>query len=255
MDLVSIITPSYNSAHFIEQTIKAIQNQTYSNWELLITDDCSTDNTFDIVKTYADKDPRIKLFKLEVNSGAGIARNNSIENANGRYIAFCDSDDVWLPHKLEKQISFMRATGATLCYSSYMLCTEQGEITGKIMARDKETFFSTKCDDRIGCLTAIYDTTHHGKFFMPSLRKRQDWGLWLTILKKCRVAHGIKEPLAIYRLRDNSISHNKMALVKYNIAVYKTVLGWPTVIAVPFFLFVFMPSYTLKKIRTHLISR
>lgn len=253
-ELVSIITPTYNSAEFISETIRSIQAQTYENWELLITDDCSTDDTVKIIENFAAEDNRIKIFRLDKNSGAGVARNNSIEKAQGRFIAFCDSDDLWMPSKLEKQIAFMKAKKATLTFTSYMTSEENGEPCGIVIARRRETYFSTKCDDGIGCLTAVYDTQPFGKFFMPTLRKRQDWGLWLTILKKCRVAYGVKEPLAIYRKRSASISHDKVKLVKYNIAVYRKVLGWPSIIAIPFFFFVFMPSYILKKIKLRIIN-
>lgn len=109
-ELVSIITPSYNSAAYIAEMIESILAQTYTNWELLITDDCSTDDSVKIIESYATKDSRIKLFRLASNSGAGIARNKSIEEARGRYIAFCDSDDLWKPQKLEKQVEFMQKT-------------------------------------------------------------------------------------------------------------------------------------------------
>lgn len=116
--LVSIITPSYNSSRFISQTIESILSQTYTNWELLITDDCSTDKTREIVKSYQRKDPRIKFFQLKENSGPGVARNHSIEMAKGRFIAFCDSDDRWYPEKLEKQLAFMAKKRCMLSYTS-----------------------------------------------------------------------------------------------------------------------------------------
>lgn len=252
--LVSIITPTYNSAEFVAETIDSIISQTYQNWELLITDDCSTDETCSIVEQYADCDSRIKLLRLETNSGAGVARNFSIENARGRYIAFCDSDDRWYPDKLEKQLAFMTEKDCGLSYTSYITCDERGSNTGIIVCRKKETLFSTKCDSGIGCLTAMYDTQKVGKVLMPLIRKRQDWGLWLKVLLKCRVAYGMKEPLAVYRLRNNSLSQKKTSLIKYNIAMYKIVLGWSSVKANLFFWIVFVPTYTLKRIRNYLIN-
>lgn len=252
--LVSIITPSFNSSTFIRETIEAIINQTYQDWELLITDDCSTDNTIKIIEEYVSKDSRIKLFKLDKNSGAGICRNKSIEMASGRYIAFCDSDDVWMPQKLEKQLEFMNEKDCALSYSSYMLMNENGKEQGIVVCMRKIDFASMKRDDGIACLTAIYDTQKVGKMYMSSLRKRQDWGLWLEILAKCKVAYGLKEPLAYYRLRNGSISNNKLNLVKYNINVYRTILKFSLFKSYLFFLFVFMPTYTWKKIRIKLNS-
>ena len=253
--LVSIITPSYNCADYIADTIKSIQAQTYTDWELLITDDCSTDNSRQIIQDFAEKDPRIRLLCLEKNSGAGTARNNSISEAKGRYIAFCDSDDRWTPEKLEKQIRFMEEKGCGLSYTSYMTCAEDGRINGIVVCRLRETLSSLKRDDKIGCLTVIYDTALVGKVFMPDLRKRQDWAMKLKVLQKCNEAFGMKEPLAYYRLRSDSISRNKRSLVKYNIAVYREIFGWSNIRSSLFFYFVFMPNYILKRIGLKYINR
>lgn len=254
-DLVSIITPCYNSADFIAQTIEAIQAQTYTDWELLITDDCSKDNTIEIIKAYAENDKRIKLFQLDKNGGGGAARNNSIERASGRYIAFCDSDDRWYPTKLEKQVAFMQKNDCALSYSSYMTCDEEGEIKGIIVAPNNITFKSNLRDCKIGCLTAMYDTKKVGKVFLPLIRKRQDWGLWIKVLKICGTAKGIKEPLAIYRLREGSISNKKLDLIKYNIGVYQEVLGWSKIRATLFFLFLFIPHHIAKKVSVSIYNK
>lgn len=253
--LVSIITPSYNCAEFIGETIKSIQSQTYENWEMLITDDCSTDNSYEIIKSFANEDDRIKLFKFENNSGAGVARNNSIKEANGRYIAFCDSDDRWYPEKLEKQLKLIRDKNCGMVYSSYMTCTEDGQSNGIVVCRNRETLSSIMRDDKMGCLTVMYDTEKVGKVYMPTIRKRQDWAMKLKVLQKCKEAYGLKEPLAHYRLRQNSISHNKRALVKYNIAVYQEVFGWSKFRSTIFFLFAFMPNYIIKKIGLKYINQ
>lgn len=252
--LVSIITPSYNSANYISETIEAIINQTYSNWELLITDDCSTDNSIEIIRKYAEKDSRIKLFVMDKNAGAGNCRNNSIKMAEGRFIAFCDSDDVWMPQKLEKQIEFMVKRDCALSYSSYMTMNEEGNVNGIVVCMKNISYASMKRDDGIGCLTAIYDTTHVGKMYMSNLRKRQDWGLWLDILSKCKMAYGMKEPLAYYRQRKSSISNNKINLIKYNIQVYKTILHFSAIKAYLYFAFIFMPTYLMKKIKIKINS-
>lgn len=254
-NIVSIITPSYNSSEYIGETIESILAQTYQDWELLITDDCSTDNSRDVIKSYADKDPRIRLLCLDKNSGAGVARNKSIKEASGRFIAFCDSDDRWTPEKLEKQLRFMQHNDCALSYTSYMTCDENGEPEGIVVCRRRETLQSTMRDDKIGCLTVIYDTEKVGKVYMPSLRKRQDWAMKLLVLQKCREARGIKEPLAWYRLRSDSISRNKRSLIKYNIAVYREIFGWSHVRSLFFFIFAFMPSYILKRMGLKYINQ
>ncbi|MDE6264226.1 MAG: glycosyltransferase [Paramuribaculum sp.] len=253
--LVSIITPSFNCSKYVKETIKSIIAQTYKNWELLITDDCSTDNSRAIIHEFCELDPRIKIFCLDNNSGAGIARNNSIKEAKGRFIAFCDSDDQWHPEKLEKQLAFMEEKGCEMSYSSYMTCNEAGKAVGIVVCRRRETLSTLKRDDKIGCLTLIYNAEKIGKVYLPKLRKRQDWAMKLKILKICGQALGIKEPLAYYRLRSDSISHKKRSLIKYNIAVYQDVFGWSNLHASLFFLFIFMPSFVLKKIGLKYINQ
>ena len=253
-NLVSIITPSYNCAEFIERTIDSVQKQSYTNWEMLITDDCSKDNSVEIIKLIAAKDPRIKLFQLEKNSGAGVARNKSIEHAQGRYIAFLDSDDMWMPEKLEKQIAFMQEKQCGLSYTSMINIDEHDNEIGIEVAPRRHTFGQNKRDDKVGFSTAIYDQEMVGKIFMPTIRKRQDWGLVLSVLRKCKVAYGLKQPLAYYRVGHESLSKNKMALIKYNIAAYRTVLGWSSLRAYLFFLFIYMPSYLSKKLFLKMIN-
>lgn len=250
--LVSIITPSYNSADFIIETIESVLAQTYTNWELLITDDCSSDNTCNIINKYVQKDSRIKLFQLTQNSGAGVARNNSIKEAKGDYIAFCDSDDCWLPEKLEKQLEFMEQNNSTFSCTSYFTCEENGTPKGKIIAPSKISYFDLICNDNMGCLTTMYNAKVLGKHYMPTIRKRQDWGYKLIIIQKSKYAHGMKECLAKYRLRNDSLSANKMRLVKYNINVYKEVLHFSTLKAYLTFIFLFMPSYIWKKMKNRI---
>jgi len=248
-ELVSIITSSYNSSIYIEKTIQSILSQTYRNWELLITDDCSTDDSVEEIHKYVEQDSRIKLFVLSENSGAGIARNNSIREARGRFIAFCDSDDRWLPEKLEKQIQFMQSHNYSLSFSSYYTCQENGKIVGEISCRSVINYYDLVRNNCIGCLTVIYDTKLLGKMYMPTIRKRQDWGLWLLIVKKCRYAYGLKTPLAVYRLRDNSISSSKWSLVSFNIKVYREVLNYSLFKSYLIFILLFLPTYFFKKIK------
>ena len=252
--LVSIITPSYNSSKFISQTIESILSQTYTNWELLITDDCSVDNTREIVESYQRKDTRIKFFQLKENSGPGIARNHSIEMAKGRFIAFCDSDDQWYPEKLEKQLAFMQEKNCALSYTSYMVCDESNVITSIVVSLSNITYAALKSDNGIGCSTAIFDVDKVGKMYFPDIRKRQDWGLWLNILKKVKVAYGMKEPLALYRIQETSLSSNKLSLIRYNIAVYRQVLKYPLLLAYMTFWIINMPCYFMKKMRLYILN-
>lgn len=247
LGLVSIITPAYNSERFIADMIESVIAQSYTNWELLITDDCSKDSTATIVKEYSEKDSRIKYFCLPCNSGAGVARNNSIKIANGRYIAFLDSDDMWDPKKLELQLSFMDRKQCGMSYSSNLTIDVNGEVIGVEIAPKSQTFCQCKNDNRIGCLTIIYDADKVGKVYMPELRKRQDWGLVLNVLKKCGIAYGMKQPLAYYRKGQDSLSKNKLSLVKYNIALYQEVLGWTYFFSLVYFCFVYLPCWSYKK--------
>jgi teichuronic acid biosynthesis glycosyltransferase TuaG len=224
---VSVITPFYNSEKFLEETIQSVINQTFSHWELLLVNDSSTDNSRNIAEKYCAADSRIQLINLKKNSGAGIARNNGTQNAKGKYIAFLDADDVWLPHKLETQLEFMEKHQVNLCFSSYLLMDEQGNQMGKMIEALQELSYQKLLKSNyIGNLTGIYNAEVLGKIYSPEIRKRQDWALWLKILKSEKVALGIKESLAIYRLRNDSISQNKLALLKYNFAVYNEVLGY-----------------------------
>ena len=248
-DLVSIITPSYNSSRFIEKTIKSVQNQTYVNWELVITDDCSIDNTVEIIESIAAIDNRIKLFKLQNNSGAGVARNNSIKEAQGRYIAFLDSDDVWKSDKLEKQLKFMKDNHYRFVHSYATVVDENDNIIGYNTKPSKVTFNSTKIINYIGTSSVVYDTEGIGKFYMPIIRKRQDWGLWLTILKETKDAYCYPESLFFYRYSPNSISANKFTLFKYHVNIYKEVLGYSSLQANLFFYFVSLPCFMMKKMK------
>ncbi|WP_230578810.1 glycosyltransferase family 2 protein [Xenorhabdus bovienii] len=216
--------PTYNSSKYIEDSINSILKQTYKHWELIITDDHSNDNTFDIISKYSLIYPQIKIFKHEKNLGAGAARNNSIEHSSGRFIAFLDSDDLWHPNKLEKQISFMLKKECALSYSYYQKINEDGQLKGIIKApkftNSKKLLFTNV----IGCLTAIYDTQKVGKLYMPLIRRRQDMALWLKIMNISGNAYGIPEILAYYRVSKNSLSGNKYNAAKSQWHLYRNIL-------------------------------
>lgn len=245
--MVSIIMPSYNSSEYIARSIDSIINQSYTNWELLITDDCSTDNTCEIVERYVAIDSRIRLFVLDENKGAGVARNNSIKESKGQFISFCDSDDKWKPEKLEKQLNFMLEMQADICYSSYLTCDENDKETGIVIAPSKVFYKDMIVNDYIGFLTCIYNVSKIGKIYMPILRKRQDWAWKILLMQECPIAYGIKDTLAYYRIRKGSLSNKKINLIKYNLAVYKQVLGYKSISAWLMFLFMFIPHYLIKK--------
>jgi len=223
--LVSVITPVYNSEKYISDNIKSVQAQTYSNWEHILVDDCSSDNSEALIKLFQEKDSRIKYHRLEKNSGAGIARNTAIELAQGKYIAFLDSDDLWHQEKLERQLDFMQKNEYHFTFTDYDTIDETGVKLSKIVkTKSKVTYEKALYKNPIGCLTVIYDCDFFGKQYMPSIRKRQDYGLWLKLLKKTN-GYGLNECLASYRTGNASISANKFDLLKYEWKLYREVEG------------------------------
>lgn len=220
---VSIITPSYNSAQYISRTIDSILQQTYENWELFIIDDCSTDNSREVIQSYISQDSRIKLICLEKNSGAAVARNIGIENACGRFIAFLDSDDTWHPEKLEQQVSFMLKNDYAFTYTLYHQVNENGDTVGELYFPSRTNYRNLLKTCVIGCLTAMYDTHKIGKVYFPLIRKRQDFALWLKILKQVDYAYCVPQDLASYTLRSDSISANKWKAAQYNWRLYRNI--------------------------------
>lgn len=225
---VSIITPAFNSQAYIENCIQSVLAQTIDSWELIVVDDASEDETQEIVRDYMRKDQRIKLIEQKINKGPAVARNLAIEAASGRYIAFLDSDDAWFSNKLERQIEFMETIKAPLAYTGYKKMNENGQIMSDGVRVPFQVTYNTLLNSCvIGCLTAIYDTSSIGKVYMPEIKKGQDYALWLKILKKGYVAHGLNEPLATYRVRRNSVSSNKLKAAKYQWMIYRTVEKLP----------------------------
>ena len=222
--LVSIITPSYNCAKYIGDTIESVIAQTYTNWELLITDDCSTDDSLDVIHSYMEKDNRIKCFKMSHNSGAAMARNESMRNADGQYMAFLDSDDVWLTTKLEKQVSFMQDNGYAFTCTSYSQIGAGGlSLERTIHALEKVDYNRLLLDCPVGNSTVMYSVEAMGKFEVPNIRKRNDDALWLKMLRKEQYIWGLDDVLVNYRIRPNSISVNKFSLVKYHWKLYRDI--------------------------------
>lgn len=215
--LVSIIMPAYNAGKTISQSIESVINQSYPDLELIITDDNSLDNTLEIARSYAQKDPRVKILKNKLDKGVSNARNNSIQQAKGEYISFLDSDDSWDWHKLEKQITAMNESGLLASHASYYRCNEQGEIIGKVACKDIVNFSNMLNYNHIGNLTGIYNANKLGKFYQKEIG-HQDYEMWLRILKKTS-SIGIKDYSAFYTVSETSISANKFkaAYWHYNI--------------------------------------
>lgn len=209
--MVSIITPSYNSAQYIFKSIESVLTQTLTNWELIIVDDCSTDNSVEIIQSFVDLDSRIKLIQLPVNSGAAVARNTAIDEAQGRFIAFLDSDDVWKPKKLENQIGFMQTKDIAFTYGDYLKVDKMtGEEVSSIVLPDELTYKDLLRSCPIGCLTAAYDKEKLGKVYMPNVRQGQDWGLWLALTRDGTKAYKYPGCEAYYYVGENSLSANKL---------------------------------------------
>ncbi len=254
--LVSIITAAYNSQDFIEDTIQSVLDQTHTNWELIIIDDASNDNTFSIISEYASIHSNIKIFHNENNQGAAITRNRGIKEAKGDFIAFLDGDDLWKPQKLEKQLKFMLDNNADVCFSSYDLMDESGNFQCKtVKALPKLSYKKFLKCNYIGNLTGIYNTKTLGKINAPDLRKRQDWLLWLKAVKESnKPALGMEESLALYRVRKNSISSNKFNLLKYNYLVYRVGLGY-SILKSLYYLTVFLFEYFFVKSKQTVTSQ
>ncbi len=221
--LVSIIMANYNGSKFLSEAIESVLLQTYTEWELLVVDDASTDNSLSIIKRYEKNDKRIFLYELTRNSGPANARNYAIQKAKGRYISFLDSDDVWLPVKLQKEIAYMQKYSISLVYSSYYTINEYSELNGIFIIPKKQIHYKELLKSCIiGNLTAMYDSFYLNKKYMIDVG-HEDYALWLDILKNIDFAYGIQEPLAAYRIRKNSVSSNKVKAAKYQWKIYREI--------------------------------
>ena len=219
---VSIITPSYNSKAFIRATIDSVKAQSFQNWEMIIVDDCSKDDSVSYIESIIKGDSRIKLIPLSKNVGAALARNRALEVASGRYLAFLDSDDMWEPNKLEVQLDFMITNNYAFTYSGYKVCNDSGSIIhGEITVPKSLTYRQYLSNTIIGCLTVILDSEKFDLIRMPDLRSSHDMALWADLLKTIDRAYGIDLPLATYRLVGTSNTANKWKSSKEVWAVYR----------------------------------
>ncbi len=222
-DLVSIIMPAYNCSQWIGKTIDSVIAQTYINWELVVVDDCSTDDTLSVIQNYSQKDSRIRWYRLPQNSGAATARNMAVDNANGVYLAFLDSDDLWKPEKLQMQIRFMVDNDYDFT------CTDYGKIDENDTVKDVVVKCEEKYDYNLllkrcpGNSTIIYNCSKLGKFHAANIKRRNDFVMWLTVIKTAKYAYGLNETLGYHRLREGSISFKKSDLLKYQWMVYRKI--------------------------------
>jgi len=227
-NLVSIITPMYNSGKFIKDTIDSVLNQTYEEWEMIIVDDCSTDISPEIVKSYIDSESRIKYIKTDENRGVSNARNIALKNANGQYIAFLDSDDIWDKEKLEKQINFMKEKDCAISFTSYELIDEDNRKLNKIVRVVPSIDYKTLLKGNVlGCLTVIIDKSKLDFEIKMSGVRHEDYVLWLSILKKGYLAYGMDEVLAQYRKSLTSLSGNKVKSAIWTWNIYRNVEKMP----------------------------
>lgn len=224
-ELVSIVTPAYNSENYIAATIESVLAQTYPHFEMLIVDDQSTDRTRDIIEMYQVRDPRIKYKKLEKKGGASMARNKAIRMAQGRYIAFLDADDLWDPQKLEVQLNFMRDHDYAFTYSSYRFIDESGESLERYRTSTKTTTLNRILfmSSTVGCLTAVYDRNKVGLIQIPKLNKRNDIAMWHRVLQTVEKGYYLDQTLASYRVVSDSLSHHtsKSELLKHHYTLYR----------------------------------
>ena len=220
--LVSIVIPVYNCEKFIKQTVETVINQTYTNWEAIFVDDCSSDNSIAILEPYLSD--KIKLIKHEHNSGAAIARNTGIENARGEYIAFLDGDDLWHKEKLEKQIEFMEKNGYVFTFTSYEFTNENGIGLGKIAkVPEKLTYKQSLKNTIIFTSSVIFNAKTLGKelISMPNFKRGQDTATWWKVLKAGNTAYGLNEVLSYYRRSANTLSSNKFKALKRTWILYR----------------------------------
>lgn len=209
-DLVSVIVPVYNAKSFLGETLDSILNQTYKKIEIICIDDMSSDGSRDLIMEYASKSEKVVPLFLEKNGGVSNARNRGIEKAKGRFIAFLDSDDVWLPKKIENQIKFMRENNYGFSFTSYQFIdSDSKRLNTVVKAKEVVTYDDLLKHNAISCLTVVIDRDFIDEIKMPSIH-HEDYATWLSILKKGHRAYGLNELLALYRTRSNSLSGNKI---------------------------------------------
>lgn len=254
--LVSIITPVYNGEKNISYTIDSVLNQTLDDFEMIIVDDISTDDTKKVINEYAKRDKRIKFYTLTKKGGASAARNFAINKSKGRYIAFLDGDDLWQCDKLEKQIRFMKENNIAFSYTDYEYIDENNNQLNIVRKCPKKmSYFRMLFGDSIGCLTVVYDTKKVGKVQIPEIEKRNDYALWCRILKKVRKGYKYDEVLSMYRKSNSSLSSGKKThLLKYHYVMHRNINGFNPIVSL-FFTGTNGINYILNKVVREKIRR
>ncbi len=223
---VSVITPSYNSSKYIAQTIRSVQAQTLTDFEMIIVDDCSSDDTCEIVEQFCSQDSRIRLLRQPENAGAGAARTRAMRESSGRFIAYLDADDIWLPEKLEKQTAFMKKTSCAFSCTSYEVIDNDGNRLNKeIHMLEKVNYVGFLTNNLLQTVGIMVDTEQVDKecLVMPDIRRRQDAATWLQILKAGHDCYGLDEILAQYRRTENSLSSDKKKAIKGVWSLYRDI--------------------------------
>lgn len=221
---VSVLMPAWNAAATLAEAVASVREQTFASWELLIADDASTDETRAIAEALAGTDPRIRLLAHDRHEGAASARNRALAASRGRYVAFLDADDLWLPEKLERQVRFMCDTGAALSHTGYVR-RRAGRADRRVSVPDAVGYEDLLRGNVIGCLTAMYDTASCGKVPMRAIPRRHDFALWLDIVKRCGPARGLDLPLAVYRVSPHSLAANKIRASADTWRMYRREIG------------------------------
>lgn len=231
--MVSIITPCYNGAKYVSETIESVISQTYVDWEMIIVDDGSKDNSVEIIKTYSEKDNRIQLVQ-QPNGGSSVARNKGISLCRGQYIALLDADDLWDSTFLEKQINYLKRKNAICVSCSYRRINDKSqEILHPLKVKSIITYKDMTVMNRIGCLSGLYDSSKYGKIYLREELKsiRDDYAYWLDIVKLEGVAVGNPEVLASYRVLSNSTTGKKIKLIGKQYSFYNKYLGLNPVVS------------------------
>lgn len=231
--LVSVIMPAFNSGKTIRESVDSVIAQTYTDWELIVVDDGSSDSTEEIIRSYQDS--RISYVKNEKNLGAAESRNRGLSLSKGRFIAFLDADDKWTKDKLKVQLEFMKEMGTPFSYTAYDVIDENSVKKGQFFPPARVSYWGLLKSNSIGCLTAIYDREYFGTVYFPKIRKRQDFALWLVLLKRCDFAVGVPRVLAEYRVGAKSLSSNKLKVFKSQWQVYREFEGFSVVRSAWFF--------------------
>lgn len=247
---VSVIMPLYNSSAFMEESVRSVLGQTFADFELVLVDDCSTDDTLTFAEALAGEDARIRVVAQPENAGACATRNAGISAARGRYIAFLDSDDQWKKEKLAIQLAGMLEKNAAFSYTDYMVTDEHGAVIRLNSTPERMNYHDLMKNTVIGCSTVVYDSERLGKRYFPLIRKHEDLALWLSILREIDHAHRCGPALSLYRIHPGSLSANKLKAASYTWEIYRRIEGLSLLSAAYYF-----GRYALSAVRRRLLHK